>query len=98
MSILDAKVGDLQALERSARRCMVAVATGAAIIGLAFQAGLLSMAPRYEAQSWYLVSNHAGFVVTSVVEDEAACRKLEKAPAACYSGRSMQSGPGIGRH
>lgn len=92
MSIRDAKAAALHGLERRARWLMGAVATGAAIIGLAFQGGLLSMAPQYDAQSWYLVSEHGGFIVTSVAPDEAACRKREKAPAACYSGRRMQSG------
>ena len=97
MSILDAKVMSLQGFERGARRLMGAAAAGAAIVGLAFHGGLLSMMPQYDAQSWYLVSEHAGFVVTSVVADEAACRKLEKASAACYSGRRMQSRPAVGR-
>lgn len=98
MTMLGEKFADLQGLERGARRLMSVVATSVAITGLAFEAGLLSMAPQYERQSWYLVSEHAGFVVTSVVDDEAACRKREKAPAVCYSGGNMQARPASGKN
>ena len=98
MTVLGAKIKDLQVFERGARRLMTVVATGAAITGLAFEVGFLSMAPQYDRQSWYLVSEHAGFVVTSVVDDEAACRKREKAPAVCHSGGSMQSRPASVKH
>ncbi|MBC7514331.1 MAG: hypothetical protein H7234_07845 [Herminiimonas sp.] len=98
MTILGAKFADLQGLERGVRWLMCVVATGAAITGLAFEAGLLSMAPQYERQSWYLVSEHAGFIVTSVADDEAACRKREKAPAVCYSGGAMQARPASGKN
>ena len=98
MAILGAKMKNFQDLERGARRLMTVLATGAAITGLAFEAGLLRTAPQYDRQSWYLVSEHAGFVVTSVADDEAACRKREKAPAVCHSGGSMQSRPASGKH
>ena len=86
-----AKSIDLQGLERTARRFMCGVASVAAITGLSFHAGLLSMAPQYDRQSWYLVSEHAGVVVTRVEPDEAACRKRQEGVAACHSGAAMQS-------
>ena len=93
MMIPGAKSADLRGLERSARHFMCGVATVAAITGLSFQAGLLGMVPQYERQSWYLVSEHAGFTVTSVVSDEATCRKREEPSRVCYSGVSMQAEP-----
>lgn len=93
MMIPGAKLADLRGLERSARRFMCGVATVAASTGLAFHADLLGVTPQYERQSWYLVSEHAGFTVTSVAPDEAACRKREEPSRVCHSGISMQAEP-----
>ncbi|MBC7414531.1 MAG: hypothetical protein H7327_06315 [Herminiimonas sp.] len=76
-------------LERRARFIMGAAALVAVVLGLTFKTGLVSTMATYERQSWYLVSEHDGFVVSSQVDDEAACRKRESAAAVCRSGESL---------
>jgi hypothetical protein len=89
MAITNRSATGLPGFERTARICMSGVAIIAAFIGLSFKAGLISKAPVYDRQSWYLVSERAGYVVTSEVDDEAACRKREKSDAICRSGSSL---------
>lgn len=79
----------LAQFEHRARTWMSGVAVVGAAICLCFRAGLLSTSPVYERQSWYLVSEHAGFIVTSEADDEAACRKRETMEAVCHSGSSL---------
>jgi uncharacterized protein involved in exopolysaccharide biosynthesis len=79
----------MQGFERTARLWMSGVAIMAAFIGLSFKTGLISTTPVYERQSWYLVSERSGYVVTSEVDDEAACRRRERADAVCRSGSSL---------
>ena len=80
---------DWRRLERRARFVMGALALAAVVLGLTFKAGLVSNMPSYDRQSWYLVSEHHGFVVSSQVDDEAACRKRASASAVCRSGQSL---------
>lgn len=84
-------------LERSARLVMGGVAVTAAIFGVMLESGVVSRAPTYERQSWYLVTSHTGFTVTSELEDESACRKREEPGSVCRSGSSMvdEGMPGI---
>lgn len=97
MSSLSAKMADLYGLERRARQVMGVAASCVAIVGLSFEAGLVRTAPSYERQSWYVVREHAGFIVTSEVADEAACRKREERSSTCHSGASMQAKPASGQ-
>ena len=76
-------------LERRARFVMGAAALVAIVLALTFKTGLVSTMPTYERQSWYLVSEHRGFIVSSQVDDEAACRKRASASAVCRSGQSL---------
>ena len=80
---------DWSHLERRARFVMGSVALVAVVMGLTFKTGLVSTMPTYERQSWYLVSEHHGFVVSSQVNDEAACRKRQRGTDVCRSGQSM---------
>ncbi len=96
MAISNGDAISLRGLERSARMLMGGVAITAAFIGLTYKAGWISSAPDYDRQSWYLVSEHDGFTLTSRLEDEASCRKKEKAPAVCRSGSSLMDQAGFG--
>ena len=89
MAMTTRSAPSLRSLERTARLLMSGMAVLAAMIGLSFKAGLISTVPIYDRQSWYLVAEHAGYVVTSQVDDEAACRKREHAGAVCRSGSSL---------
>ena len=89
MAIQSRSASSLHTFEYRARIWMSGVAIVAAFFGLSFKAGLISTAQVYDRQSWYLVSEHAGFIVTSVVDDEAACRKRETADAVCHRGSSL---------
>lgn len=80
---------DWNHLERRARFVMGTAALAAVVLGLTFKTGLVSTMPSYERQSWYLVSEHNGFVVSSQVDDEAACRKRASASVVCRSGQSL---------
>ena len=90
MAVPGRAMGNLHRLERGARIALGGVAISAAVIGLLFKSELLSTSPTYDRQSWYLVTEHAGFIVTSRLDDEAACRKLEKPASFCRSGSSLQ--------
>ncbi len=89
MALTSRSAPALQTFERTARVWMGGVAVVAAMVGIGFNAGLISTVPVYDRQSWYLVSEHAGFIVTSRVDDEEACRKREKSDAICRSGSSL---------
>lgn len=80
---------DWSRLERRARFVMGLAALVAVVLGLTFKYGLVSTKPTYERQSWYLVSDHHGFVISRRVDDEAACRKRSSALAVCHSGQSL---------
>jgi hypothetical protein len=80
-------------VERSARLMMGGVAITAAVVGVSFKAGLISTAPDYDRQSWYLVTIHAGFAVTNRVDSEADCRKQENSASVCHSGTAMMNQP-----
>lgn len=89
MAILNRYAASLRSVERAARMCMGTAALLGATLGLCFKFGLVSTAPDYERQSWYLVMERGGFTVISVLEDEATCRKRESADAVCRSGSSL---------
>lgn len=80
---------DWRLLERRARFVMGSATLVAVVLGLTFKTGLVSTMPSYERQAWYLVSEHGGFVVSSQVDDEVACRKRASASAVCRSGQSL---------
>lgn len=80
---------DWSHIERRARFVMGAAALVAVVLGLTFKTGLVSTMPSYERQSWYLVSQHEGFIVSSRVDDETSCRKQENASSVCRSGESL---------
>ncbi len=80
---------DWNHLERRARFIMGSAALVAVVLGLTFKTGLVSTMPTYERLSWYLVSEHNGFMVSSQVDDEAACRKRASTSAVCRSGASL---------
>ena len=80
---------DWNHVERRARFVMGSAALVAVVLGLTLKTGLVSTMPTYERLSWYLVSEHNGFVVSSQVDDEAACRKRASASVACRSGQSL---------
>jgi putative AlgH/UPF0301 family transcriptional regulator len=76
-------------VERRARYTMSAVC-GLMLFGMAaWDAGWLQREPSYKNDSWYLVNEHSGFVVTSEFQDEAACMREEKTPGSCHSGKSL---------
>lgn len=80
---------DWNHFERRARFVVGTSALVAVVFCLTFKTGLVSTMPSYERQSWYLVRVHDGFVVSSQVDDEVACRKRASALAVCRSGQSL---------
>ena len=76
-------------LERRARFVMGSAALVGVVLGLVFKTGLVSTMPTYERQSWYLISEHNGFVVSSLVDDEAVCRKRASESTICRSGQNL---------
>ena len=86
---MDTAKKDWLHFERRARFVMGFAALVAVMLGLTLKTGLVSTMPSYERQSWYLVSEHGGFVVSTQVDDEAVCRKRASASTVCRSGQSL---------
>ena len=93
MAILNRALSTSRSIERQARLVMGSLAILAALLGLSLKADLIRSAPDYDRQSWYLVSQHQGFMVTTLTNDEAACRKRQAPDATCHSGSSMADHP-----
>lgn len=91
MAALNRSILNLHCIERGARLLMGGIAFGAAIVSLTFKAGWVSASASYDRQSWYLVTEYDGYMITDQVDDEVACRKLEHLSSACYSGASMMA-------
>ncbi|MDB5763646.1 MAG: hypothetical protein JWQ21_2641 [Herminiimonas sp.] len=83
----------LLTFERRARYLMSFIALLMIVALVLFKTGLVSTAPSYNAQAWYSVSDHAGFVITTEYADEAACRS--SAPSiVCRSGKYLTAAAG----
>ncbi|MBC7500646.1 MAG: hypothetical protein H7315_09120 [Herminiimonas sp.] len=76
-------------VERRVRSVAVVVTVALVLAAGAVQAGLISRAPSYNFQAWYLVTEHTGFLVTSEYADEAACQRKRNATSVCQSGRTL---------
>lgn len=79
----------ISTIERRARYVMGMGSVVVVLSAMAFKSGLISTAPTYDFRSWYLVSEHTGFLVTSVYADEAQCRSNQKPSSVCRSGKSL---------
>lgn len=89
MAINDRNFKRLCSVERRARFGFGCVAIVVAAMGLCFKTGLVDTRASYDRQSWYLVTEHDGFMVTSQVKDERSCRQLETISTGCRSGKSL---------
>jgi hypothetical protein len=80
----------LSTLERRARYLMGVVAILSVIAVALYKTGLVATAPTYDHQAWYSFSKHAGFVISTEHNNEAACRSAEQRPLiVCHSGKSL---------
>jgi hypothetical protein len=89
MAMNDRNFKTLCCVERRARFGFGCVAIAVAVMGLCLKTGLVDTRASYDRQSWYLVTEHDGFMVTSQVEDERSCRLQETTGSGCRSGKSL---------
>jgi hypothetical protein len=76
-------------IERYARYTMAVIAVLAVFAGICLRVGLISKAPFYHDEHWYLESSNSTFVIISEYTSEAECRQNEKAFTTCRSGRVL---------
>lgn len=82
----------LSTWERRARYAMAVVAILSLLALVLYKTGLVATEPTYDDQAWYSFSKHAGFVISTVHSNEAACRSEEKLPSiVCHSGKSLMT-------
>lgn len=75
--------------EQRARYVMAVMAIIGVIAALCLRAGLISKTPFYHDNYWYLENHHANFVIISEYQNEAECRRHEKAFLSCRSGQAL---------
>lgn len=79
----------LATIERHARYTMGVIAVLAVLAGICLRVGLISKAPFYDDELWYLESSNSTFTIISEYTSEAECRQNEKAFTTCRSGRVL---------
>lgn len=80
----------LSRLERVARHAMAVVAVLGVLAALALRFDMISKAPFYRSDAWYLESDASSYVVLGQYGSQAECRRHEKPFTTCRSGRTLR--------